>query len=118
MSKRKISDHFYEYEMQCKCGKFGHTCAMDSIFMTMLEKLRESTGPLYINSGFRCNSHNSKINGVVNSWHTKGRAADCVSKSISLNELESLAKQYFAEVIRYPTFVHIAEVKNPYESGF
>lgn len=110
-----ISEYFTKEEMRCKCKNCMNTCAMDSIFLKNLDKLREeSGGPLYITSGFRCNSHNKKIGGVKNSWHTKGRASDLVTKTISLENLEILANKYFEEVILYKEkgFLHVG---NPYE---
>jgi uncharacterized protein YcbK (DUF882 family) len=110
-----ISKYFTQDEMQCSCEACGHSCPIDSIFLKNLDKLREeSGGPLYVDSGFRCNSYNEKIGGVKSSWHTKGRASDIVPKTISLEDLKILADKYFEEVIPYKEkgFLHVG---NPYE---
>ena len=61
---------------------------MDTIFLKLLDKVREEAGcRVDVNSGFRCLKHNKEIGGVEHSWHTKGKSADCVPNSISLNQL-------------------------------
>jgi zinc D-Ala-D-Ala carboxypeptidase len=109
----KLSKYFTEKEMRCKCNKCMHTCAMSEHFLEMLDVLREeSNGPLMVNSGFRCNSHNKAVGGVVNSFHTRGLAADVVpmgQNSLSIKELELVAKKYFKEVIPYTQFLHVAD---------
>jgi uncharacterized protein YcbK (DUF882 family) len=87
---------------------------MSFTFLFYLDKVREeSGGPIIVNSGFRCNSHNINIGGAKNSWHTKGLASDCVPTKVSLKELKDIADKYFDEVIVYEDkgFVHIAQVK-------
>jgi uncharacterized protein YcbK (DUF882 family) len=109
----KISKYFTEAEMECHGDDCcGNTCAMDSSFMALLDKVRDEIGqPMHVNSGFRCNIHNHEIGGVPNSWHTKGMAADCYVSRGKLSTLKDIASQYFAEVIMYDNFVHIGEPK-------
>jgi uncharacterized protein YcbK (DUF882 family) len=103
--------------MQCKCKACGNTCAMSDTFMTSLQKLRDIIGvPFKINSGFRCNSHNTAIGGVSNSWHTKGKACDITIKKndlVALEDIELIANEYFEEVILYKkeNFIHVANNK-------
>jgi len=42
----------------------------------LLEPARLITGPIIINSGFRCEAVNRKVGGVRNSQHMMGQAAD------------------------------------------
>jgi uncharacterized protein YcbK (DUF882 family) len=110
----KISKHFSKIEMQCKCKNCGNSCPMDTVFMTLLDKVREECdAPLNVSSGFRCDRHNKDIGGVENSWHTKGKAADIWTTAIPLKQVFDIAKKYFEEVILYEDkgFVHIAEPK-------
>lgn len=111
----KISNHFTEKEMRCKCNNCGHSCPMDFIFLYFLDLVRDEIGnAIEVVSGFRCNNHNIDIGGVKNSWHTKGKAADVWSKYATLNTIAKTAKKYFNEVIIYNDngFVHIAEPKS------
>ncbi len=65
----------------------GHSSPMDSLFLTLLDRVREeSGGAIKVNSGFRCKIHNAEVGGVETSLHTKGRAADCVAARCSLKE--------------------------------
>ena len=48
-----------------------------------LQVLRnEINQPIHINSGYRSVSHNAKVGGVYNSYHTKGMAADITVKGM------------------------------------
>lgn len=79
------SKHFSKKELQCKhTGK----CNMDSVFMGMLETLREDYGkPMIITSGYRDITHpeeasKNKKEGALPSDHTIGAAVD-ISCSLS-----------------------------------
>ena len=84
---------------------------MDSLFIKRLDELREKVGPIQINSGFRCLTHNKNVGGHKNSWHTKGTASDCVPLDVPLKTLKSEAHKLFDEVLEYPTFIHVGEPK-------
>jgi hypothetical protein len=50
---------------------------MDINFIHTLDAIRKNVGfPLIISSGYRTPEHNEKVGGVLNSAHTKGKAAD------------------------------------------
>ena len=69
-----LSKNFTVYEFQCSCCGI---CQVDSDFISRLQKLRDAVGHiLIVTSGYRCPSHNSKINGSPTSRHMIGRAAD------------------------------------------
>lgn len=108
----RVGEFFTREEFECHgedCCK--HSLYLDPNFIADLDGMRrESGGAINVSSGYRCEAHNQAIGGVASSWHTLGRAADCTSDVLSLEELEALAKKHgFAEVIRYDDFVHIAE---------
>ena len=43
----KISKHFTESEMQCKCNDCGNSCPMDTIFLILLDRVRfEAKSPI------------------------------------------------------------------------
>lgn len=67
--------NFIESEFTCHCGCGG--APMTDAFMTLLQKLRDVVGPMYINSGYRCPDYNDKISGSgTTGAHTLGVAAD------------------------------------------
>ena len=70
-----LSDHFSSSEFECKCG-----CGFDSVdpeLIVLLEKIRGFVGgPVRINSGCRCESHNNSVGGAKHSVHKLGQAAD------------------------------------------
>ncbi len=105
----KKTPHFLETELACKgIDCCNYDCEMDFNFMNKIEGLRSKTGPLKVNSGYRCKAHNKAVGGVSNSFHVRGKALDLVPVNISLDALYSFAKINFNEVIRYPTFIHVA----------
>ena len=53
------------------------------------EPLRETFGPIRVNSGFRCQAVNEGVHGVGNSKHLSGEAIDIYLPS------EKLGKEYF-----------------------
>ena len=44
--------------------------------LMLLEPARMETGPIIINSGFRCEAVNRRVGGVASSQHLTGQAAD------------------------------------------
>ena len=66
--------YFTTKELECPCCKKE---GMDAFFMEKLVKFRVEMGfPFSINSGFRCELHNSEVGGAKSSAHLKGRAVD------------------------------------------
>lgn len=75
------TDHFKRTEFKCGCR--GKNCngwphEMDPRVINILEALRAYYGgrPITITSGVRCSAYNARVNGVSNSKHKTGRAAD------------------------------------------
>lgn len=75
----------------------------------VLDPARRKFGKMvYVNSGFRCPLHNSKVGGESGSQHMKGEAAD-----LSCGDNQKLARIIvengkWDQMIIYPTFLHIS----------
>ena len=117
--------NFKVSEFACKCG-----CRFDKIdqrVMDMAQALRDELGvPVRVNSGCRCEEHNTKSGGVNKKYdkngnliskgsnHMYGLAAD-LSCSKGAKAMFEAAKKLHAEgklqdldyCIRYKTFIHI-----------
>lgn len=104
----KLTDNFDRTEFECNCG-----CGQDTIdfeLIKVLEKVREEFGPVYINSGNRCEEYNKQVGGSKRSQHLCGRAADIVVKSISPKKIADFVEELLPDhggVGRYETFTHI-----------
>ena len=66
--------NFRVSEFACKhCGENK----IDQRVINMAQVIREAMGePVHVNSGYRCKTHNARVGGVNNSYHTQGLAAD------------------------------------------
>ena len=107
------STHFNVNEFACKCG-CGFNI-IDQRVIDMAETIRTALGvPVRVNSGCRCEKHNSRVGGVKGSKHTKGLAAD-LSCELGAVKMFDTVKKLHAEgklpqldyCIRYKTFIHI-----------
>ena len=110
LNKAKGVKHFKISEFKCKhCGKVK----LDINLLVKLEELRKKTGPLVINSGYRCPTHNRNVGGAPNSQHVKGTAADVRGTRMSANNVYAHANKIFNNggVGRYNTFTHV-DVRN------
>ena len=59
----------------------------------MLEVIRTVTGPLIVNSGFRCVKLNIKVGGVATSQHCFGEAADIHMQCSDVFKLYEIAQE-------------------------
>jgi uncharacterized protein YcbK (DUF882 family) len=83
---------------------------MNPDFLKRLDEAREIAGvPFKINSGFRTEAHNTKVNGKPNSSHLRGYAADihCHDPRWKFKILDSLLKVGFDRIGIYKTFIHV-----------
>lgn len=79
-SNLKISTNFKVKEFACNDGSDKILIDVDLVNNT-LQLLRSlCNSPLYINSGYRTESYNKKVDGATNSYHVKGRAFDISNK--------------------------------------
>ena len=107
-----MSKYFSEEETACHCG-----CGFNEVnpvLLEMLDDIREACGgPLTLNCACRCPAHNEEVNGVPNSQHVLGNAADIARPDfLTLEQLAWYAEQAGADGIGiyYPSagdFVHV-----------
>ena len=104
--------NFTEAEFVCRCGRCAWSVERPDIvqaeLMAALQRVRDAYGgPVRVTSGRRCPSHNYRIGGVSNSWHTRGLAAD-----ITADDMLRLAEACMAEAsLRYvelhDSYIHV-----------
>ena len=99
--------HFKMSEFKCPCCGQER---MDMGFVYQLDIARDRAGiPFRINSGMRCHQHNLDIGGVLNSSHTKGKAADIATDSSHKRYLiiDSLIMTGFRRIGIAKTYIHV-----------
>lgn len=107
------SEHFTRRELDCHCGCDAPPAIEAALAGTaaQLEKLRKLTGPIHVNSGYRCSAYNTKIGGALASQHKNGTAADISVKNLSPTKVFVLAEQVPAflggGIGLYDGFVHV-----------
>jgi uncharacterized protein YcbK (DUF882 family) len=104
-----LSQYFTIKECKCK----GATCCggvypMQLQFLSVMDALRKIVGPLNVNSGFRCYTHNNSkaVGGSSQSYHTKGLALDVWSTTMTPKEIEVIARGLGLHTIVYDDFIH------------
>ena len=83
---------------------------MDKDFLFMLDKARDLAGVSFvIPSGYRTESHNSKVGGVSNSSHRKGLACDiaCSDSRKRSNIITALLAVGFTRIGVASSFIHV-----------
>jgi peptidoglycan hydrolase-like protein with peptidoglycan-binding domain len=109
-SSEKLSANFKAREFDCKGAGCCSGTKIDEVLVAYLQQIRDKfKKPVYIQSGYRCVTHNAKVaNAASKSKHMDGMAADIV-----VDGVEPLAVAQFAESIGvlgiglYDDFVHI-----------
>lgn len=87
--------NFKVSEFACKCGCKKNN--IDQRIIDMAQVIRDELGvPVRINSGYRCDKHNSNVGGVKGSYHTTGKAAD-LSCSLGAIKMFEAARKLKAE---------------------
>lgn len=116
---KQLTTNFNTSELQCKCGVCKEQL-LDMELVNKLQELRDLAGsPIIATSCYRCPSHNKKIGGVSNSYHTQGKACDIYVDGLSVEQLARLAKEVgFTGIGSYyrSNFVHVSV--NSTEGGF
>jgi len=107
------SPNFRRVELDCRCGCTTPQGVQHNLFVLagQLELLRNLTGPLTVNSGYRCPRHNAAVGGEKLSQHLHGLAADITSSTRSMPFIKSCAEELprFAAggIGIYKTWVHV-----------
>lgn len=85
--------YFTREEFRCKCGgKYckGYPHEPDERMVRIADQLRKNLGvPITIVSGLRCKTWNSIQDGVSNSQHMYGEAADIYARGVSQSRVEA-----------------------------
>lgn len=72
-----LTKNLSRHEFACRCG-----CGFDTVDTETLKVIQDACDyfecSVIINSGCRCEKHNTKVGGTKGSKHLQGRAADCV----------------------------------------
>ena len=86
-------EHFTREEFKCKCGgKYcnGYPAEPDERMVRIADQLRKNLGvPITIVSGLRCKTWNAIQDGVSNSQHMYGEAADIYAKGVPQSRVEA-----------------------------
>lgn len=106
LAKLQEVKNFKLDEFRCRCCK---ALKLNIDLLLHLEKLREKTGPLVVNSGYRCPVHNRNVGGARASQHLKGTAADLRGVNMSPSDVHAQANNVFygGGVGKYRTFTHV-----------
>lgn len=104
----KLSPHLHHDEFRCKCRHKDCTLTqVDELLLELFETLRAEYGlSIFVSSGFRCQEHNAKVGGVVNSNHILGSAIDLIKPKKNTEKFISLCRTIFPYTKEYESFVH------------
>ena len=121
----KLTKNFNKSEFDCSCGcnMPADVLANIKIVAENLQILRDYIeAPITINSAYRCEKHNRRIGGAVNSQHILGKASDIVVKGFTPDEVYDIVQNLrrnpmlegviFQGLGRYNTFTHVDIRKN------
>jgi len=103
--------HHFEFACKCTHDECTFTILSQELISGWNAMRRAVDKSLLVNSGFRCQKHNSEpfIKGVPTSRHKSGHAIDVYTGR--LNEIEKatvtkIARDHFDIVVEYSTFLH------------
>ena len=108
--QKQLSKNFRLSEFRCKCNNSDCTVTkLDDNLVLWLQKIRDHFGrSVNVNSGYRCEKHNSYVGGDPGSHHKKGMAADIRVEGILPAEVAKYAESIGIKRIGlYSDFVHI-----------
>lgn len=107
-STLQLAANFKAREFDCKGGECAQTL-IDTDLVNYLQKIRDHfQKAVHITSGYRCPTHNKRVGGATNSYHTKGQAADFYIDGVEPLEIAKYAESLGCLGIgQYPNFVHI-----------
>jgi len=105
-----LTNNFSRKEFACRCGCGSAT--IDYELLAYLQVIREILEKkITIISGHRCQKHNQRVGGAVNSFHLRGMAADIKIDGMTPSQVydfleENLPNHQYG-IGLYNTFVHI-----------
>ena len=89
----QLSTNFRSVEFDCKGSGCCSSTQIDDKLVEYLQNIRTHFGkPLYITSGYRCETHNKSVGGAVGSRHSKGQAADIYIDGVKPAEIAKYAE--------------------------
>lgn len=105
MSGMKVT-YFRRIEFACKCG--CDTNGISDTFVQQLENARHHTGPMIVNSGYRCKNHPESVKRPTSS-HIKGIAADIKVRNSRerYTHLNGLIRAGFTRIGIGKDFIHV-----------
>jgi uncharacterized protein YcbK (DUF882 family) len=113
----KLTCNFSMSEFECNCGcKMPEDVKSNIIELAdNLQVLRDVLNmPIKITNAFRCESKNNSVNGVKNSQHLVGKAADLQIPGIAPKEVADLVSELMEKNLfkmgglgRYNSFTHV-----------
>lgn len=101
---------YFEYKEFDSPDLEGSYKLMDVDFLNMLAEAREiANTPFKITSGYRTESHNEKVGGVIGSSHTLGHAADIYAplSTQKFRMMEALIEVGFTRIGVSKNFIHV-----------
>lgn len=117
-----ITKNFTKNELECPCCS---RCNMDPTFMEVLQQVRYDVDrPFKINSGYRCQAHNTLVSNSPKSRHIYGMAVDISIANWSGKEIYSLLfhltnvgprKGYGTGLGVYPKHIHF-DIRDTYNT--
>ena len=106
-----LSPHLSTSEYHCKCT--NDLCIYTLIYpatVKAFEMVRLEVGePIYINSAYRCQTHNHKVGGARLSQHLQGTALDLAKPArMGIYEFYEICQKHFNFTLLYKdkNFVH------------
>ena len=104
-----LSENFVSTEFDCKGKGCCSSTQIDSELVIKIQKIRSHFGKaVTVNSGYRCEGHNTAVGGAKGSRHMLGMAADIAVKGTVPVEVAKYAEHIGVLGIGlYGTFVHI-----------
>lgn len=109
-SSENLSANFKIREFDCKGAGCCSQTKVDEKLVEYLQQIRDKfQKPVYIQSGYRCPTHNAKVeNAASKSKHMDGLAADIAVEGVAPLEVAQLAESIGVKGIGlYDDFVHI-----------
>lgn len=114
-----LTKNIKTYELECNCG-CSTTFEEVAPLAVMLQGFRDLVGkPMIITSGCRCEAHNARVGGVLDSMHLpNGGAADFYFKGFDLRDaylmiLGSVGHDRFGLRL-YDDFIHFDMRSEPW----